>query len=319
MPKWIDDRARHIREKSDLTSRYGKEKGERISWALATQQAHSLGKSPKSWGTSEGRREAKEKYDTPKDDTRTARPKKSAAASLYAYGDPPGQAPLLESDPQTHSKHAALTNIFGTHGVPGASKKPQPPKLTPGITQVENAPGLRATFDKGVQLPGQAQLDTALKEMQGAKPQGFLNTIGSGLMSDKTKSQMFSEAAHAPNKALLEHMRSTMAPYFSDAQISTALKGAKDPTQAVRALHDLSRTVDHPGLHKALNPAELQKVWHGAGTNAMQNIQKSLRSRALMGGAAVAGGLYALDKVFRRPQPPPPRPVAYPSPYGYGR
>jgi hypothetical protein len=36
------------------------------SFAIATQQAHAAGKSPKGYGTSEGRREAKQKYDSPK-------------------------------------------------------------------------------------------------------------------------------------------------------------------------------------------------------------------------------------------------------------
>lgn len=36
------------------------------SWAIATQQAHAAGKSPKGYGTPEGRRKAKQKYDAPK-------------------------------------------------------------------------------------------------------------------------------------------------------------------------------------------------------------------------------------------------------------
>ena len=42
------------------------------AFAIATQQSHSLGKSPKGYGTVEGRREAKNKYDTPEDDKKTA-------------------------------------------------------------------------------------------------------------------------------------------------------------------------------------------------------------------------------------------------------
>lgn len=44
------------------------------AFAIATQQAHATGKSPKSYGTSEGRREAKEKYRTPSDDKKAADP-----------------------------------------------------------------------------------------------------------------------------------------------------------------------------------------------------------------------------------------------------
>lgn len=44
------------------------------AFAIATQQSHAIGKSPKGYGTSEGRREAKKKYDTPSDDKKTADP-----------------------------------------------------------------------------------------------------------------------------------------------------------------------------------------------------------------------------------------------------
>lgn len=56
MPQWIHDRAEHISAKNpDMP------KGQ--AFAIATQQAHAAGKSPKSYGTAEGKREAKVKYD----------------------------------------------------------------------------------------------------------------------------------------------------------------------------------------------------------------------------------------------------------------
>jgi hypothetical protein len=64
MPAWI-----HAREKSlekDMAKTYGPEKAKQVAWAVATQQAHKLGKSPKSYGTVQGRREAKVKFDKPK-------------------------------------------------------------------------------------------------------------------------------------------------------------------------------------------------------------------------------------------------------------
>lgn len=59
MPAWIHERAEHIRSKNP-----GMPKGE--SFAIATQQAHAAGKAPKGYGTTEGRRKAKRKYDSPK-------------------------------------------------------------------------------------------------------------------------------------------------------------------------------------------------------------------------------------------------------------
>ncbi len=67
MPAFIHDRARHIQAKNP-------EMPESQAFAIATQQSHALGKTPKSYGTAEGRREAKAKYDTPKDDKKTADP-----------------------------------------------------------------------------------------------------------------------------------------------------------------------------------------------------------------------------------------------------
>ena len=45
------------------------------SWAIATQQSHATGHTPKGYGTAEGKREAKKKYDTPGDDEQQASPK----------------------------------------------------------------------------------------------------------------------------------------------------------------------------------------------------------------------------------------------------
>ncbi len=67
MPKWMHDRAEHILAKNPSMP-----KSE--AFALATQQMHSLGKSPKGYGTAEGRAAAKAKFDTPKDDRKTANP-----------------------------------------------------------------------------------------------------------------------------------------------------------------------------------------------------------------------------------------------------
>jgi hypothetical protein len=58
MPQWIHDRAKHLRKKNPSMS-------ESQSFAIATQQSHAVGKSPKGYGTPEGRREANKKYDKP--------------------------------------------------------------------------------------------------------------------------------------------------------------------------------------------------------------------------------------------------------------
>jgi hypothetical protein len=67
MPQWIHDRARHIQAKNPSMP-------ESQAFAIATQQSHAVGKSPKGYGTSGGRKKAKEKYKTPGDDKKTADP-----------------------------------------------------------------------------------------------------------------------------------------------------------------------------------------------------------------------------------------------------
>lgn len=65
MPEWIHERAKRLQAKNP-------DMPEGEAFAIATQQSHALGKSPKGYGTVSGKIEAKKKYDTPKDDQKTA-------------------------------------------------------------------------------------------------------------------------------------------------------------------------------------------------------------------------------------------------------
>lgn len=67
MPQWIHSRAEHLLAKNPDMKKS-------TAFAIATQQSHALGKTPKSYGTAEGRYTAKAKYDTPKDDKKMANP-----------------------------------------------------------------------------------------------------------------------------------------------------------------------------------------------------------------------------------------------------
>ena len=59
MPTWIHDRAQHLLAKNPSMDKAQ-------AFAIATQQSHALGKSPKGFGTPPGKREAKQKFDKPK-------------------------------------------------------------------------------------------------------------------------------------------------------------------------------------------------------------------------------------------------------------
>src|SRR3972149_2614007 len=59
MPEWIHARAEHLLAKNPSMAKS-------TAFAIATRQSHAKGKSPKVFGTSTGKQEAKEKYDKPK-------------------------------------------------------------------------------------------------------------------------------------------------------------------------------------------------------------------------------------------------------------
>lgn len=59
MPRWIHARAKHLLAKNPDMSKSQ-------AFAIATQQAHASGKTPKKFGTKKGKQEAKAKFDKPK-------------------------------------------------------------------------------------------------------------------------------------------------------------------------------------------------------------------------------------------------------------
>lgn len=80
--KWIHDRAHNIMQKGELTGKYGDKQGKSVAYAIAVQQAHKLGKSPKGFRTSQGVRTAKKKFSLPKKEYR-----KTAAAHIHNWGN----------------------------------------------------------------------------------------------------------------------------------------------------------------------------------------------------------------------------------------
>jgi len=122
------------------------------AWALATQQAHSVGKSPKGYGTAEGRREAKAKYDTPRDDTKTADPGGLSKEALAAFSDelvkiatvglttaPPQQVADIKSTP------APTKPLAGTGKYSKVNSIVQPPAPQAAAIQHVEPPAARPT------------------------------------------------------------------------------------------------------------------------------------------------------------------------------
>jgi len=119
MPAWIHDRAKHLQEKNPDMS-------ESQAWAIATQQAYAAGKAPKSYGTEEGRREAKKKYDEPKKEyVQTADPKSKTASSSSHTASTSTNLTMWEAFEDELQKIAAniATPKFENPGEPTAMTK----------------------------------------------------------------------------------------------------------------------------------------------------------------------------------------------------
>lgn len=127
MPEWLHNRAEHILAKNPSMP-----KSE--AFAIATQQSHATGHSPKGYGTAKGRRIAKAKFSTPKADEKRSNPGglespklKHAAAAVLQYMEATG---LLE-------KFGFAASAYGgqpAQNAPGMRGRSQiPPFVAPPI------------------------------------------------------------------------------------------------------------------------------------------------------------------------------------------
>ncbi len=106
MPEWIHEREKHLKEKNPSMP-------EHMAWAIATQQSHATGHTPKGYGTAEGKHEAKAKYDEPKKEyEQTANPKTAgiighAAGAARSIGRKLTNAEAVENLAQQAAEHQA--------------------------------------------------------------------------------------------------------------------------------------------------------------------------------------------------------------------
>jgi hypothetical protein len=124
MPAWIHDRAMSL--KKDMEKTYGPEKAKQVAFAVATQQAHRLGKSPKTYkskvtgekerfGTTVGRVVAKQKFDKPKKEYQ------KTAAILPEWLAKPARGERLEPGSEEFIKNRAFGRAVGRGGLGGFS------------------------------------------------------------------------------------------------------------------------------------------------------------------------------------------------------
>lgn len=105
------------------------------AFAIATQQSHALGKSPKGYGTARGKREAKAKYESPSDDTKAADPGgigKEAAGpgAVFQQTAQSFMTPLIEDTTRKIVREEMARSFAPIEPLPRPPKhKKSPPKV----------------------------------------------------------------------------------------------------------------------------------------------------------------------------------------------
>lgn len=173
--KWIYDRAKRIQAKGDLQERYG-DKAEQVSFALATQQAHKLGKTPKrgngpkgSYGTRAAKAVAKAKMDKPRSEYRKT-------AGVMTSGKTPGDALLdrIKAAAISATSRDNRTPFVGGTQFPTEGSKAQANQQlkasktigvvgpNPSFSQL-NRTGVNPSYRQAVQVPTPAQVNNVAK------------------------------------------------------------------------------------------------------------------------------------------------------------
>jgi hypothetical protein len=151
MPAWIHDRAAHLRAKNPAMP-----EGE--SWAIATQQSHALGKSPKSYGTAKGRAVAKAKFKTPEDDVKAA--KGLSKRAMYSFVEEVTKVAFASS----YDNPGALNPVIRS----GASSLPafKAPSLRAAVQKTAASAPTRGNFMMASDIPSfrAPQLGSAIQK-----------------------------------------------------------------------------------------------------------------------------------------------------------
>jgi hypothetical protein len=166
MPKWIHDRAEHIKAKNPSMN-------ESTAFAIATQQAHATSKAPKNYGTAEGRSEAKNKYDTPRDDNKTADPGEFSKESGLLHFLRPGRVSPIDQ----YTREIVREEIAKAQSnKPAKMESPIKDKIKmAGISSVLSLiDGFSDELQKIANMPPISGAPTTVNQVQGMVPKNTL-------------------------------------------------------------------------------------------------------------------------------------------------
>jgi hypothetical protein len=110
MPAWIHNRAEHILAKNPSMDKSQ-------AFAIATQQSHRLGKSPKGYGTSAGKKRAKAKFDKPKKEyVKTPNPGKLESPKMASLEEKLAKVLTMKGRVRIKEKNFAIPSGKGPGG-----------------------------------------------------------------------------------------------------------------------------------------------------------------------------------------------------------
>lgn len=175
MPAFIHDRAQHLLAKNPKMTKSQ-------AFAIATQQSHALGKSPKGYGTAEGKQRAKQKFDKPKKqyvktpnpgglETPKLKTREKRAMDYVMLAAMRDELLAIEKDASARSLGLQLLNAFG-------------------VRSLGHAPG------DAVKTTGRAIARGMDKQMAGGRDFGGVAKIRQARMAPAPRMPQLRQAAH---------------------------------------------------------------------------------------------------------------------------
>lgn len=280
MPKWVHDRADHLRAKNP-------DMPKSMAFAIATQQGEATGHTPKGFGTAEGLRMAKAKYRSPQNDAQAADPGSKEASIGAVALRVVGPTGILEKLGFANSAYAGQPAQNG----PGMKGRSQiPPFVAPPI-EVKEAAGVGPLHRIGEYITGSRQKRLRQAGLQhfekalaarDARPRHDIAVLTTLVAAKKLKAHGIQQGPGAIHPDdLVDHLRK---------------KRAKLPGTIAhedKAKWKLLRLAEHEGAKRALAGTLAADTAAVGGLALAHKHRSSLRRQQKEAGVGVGAGMSA--------------------------